>query len=123
LAGCPNEFRSVIRRCLKLQSFLNGYFIDFKDVFRSVTGVTGGFAGMKLSGALKMFGSFRVSAVSIVILIANRNMSFTAQEGWGWDCWLCFCVTLVGYLSMFGVDKISVLQLQMVLGSAVRYIV
>jgi hypothetical protein len=36
-----------------------------------LVGVTGRFVGVKLSGSLKMYGSFRVSTVSIMTVIAN----------------------------------------------------
>jgi len=39
------------------------------------TGVTEGFAGVKLSGSLKMYGSFRVNIVRVIIVIANPRMS------------------------------------------------
>jgi len=42
-------------------------------------GVTRGFAGVKLSGSLKMYGSFRVNFVNIIIAIANPKMSFTVK--------------------------------------------
>jgi hypothetical protein len=35
-----------------------------------------------LSGSLKMYGSFRVSMVSIIIVIANPRISFTVKCGW-----------------------------------------
>jgi hypothetical protein len=43
------------------------------------TGVTRGFAGVKLSGSLRMYGSFRVSTVSIIKVIANPRMFFTVK--------------------------------------------
>jgi hypothetical protein len=43
------------------------------------TGVTRGFAGVKLSGSLRMYGSFRVSTVSIIKVTANPRMSFTVK--------------------------------------------
>jgi len=43
------------------------------------TGVTRGFAGVKLSASLKMYGSFRVNTVSIMIVIANPKISFTVK--------------------------------------------
>ena len=46
---------------------------------RMCTGVTRGFAGVKLSGSLKMYGSFRVNTVSIMIVIANPKISFTVK--------------------------------------------
>jgi hypothetical protein len=46
------------------------------------TGVTSGFAGVKLSGSLKMYGSFRVNTVSTIIITANPTMSFTVKYGW-----------------------------------------
>jgi len=44
-------------------------------------GVTRGFAGVK-SASLKMYGSFRVNIVSIVMVIMNPKMSFTVKQGW-----------------------------------------
>jgi len=46
------------------------------------TGVTEGFVGVKLSGSLKRYGSFRVSIVRAIIVIANPKMSFTVKYGW-----------------------------------------
>jgi hypothetical protein len=46
------------------------------------TGVTSGFAGVKLSGSLLIYGSFRVNTVNIIIMIANPRMSFTEKYGW-----------------------------------------
>jgi len=46
------------------------------------TGVTKGFAGVNLSGSLKMYGSFRVGTASAIIVIANPKMSFTVAKGW-----------------------------------------
>ena len=46
------------------------------------TGVTNGFAGVKLSGSLRMYGSFRVGAVSIMRVIMNPRVSFTVKYGW-----------------------------------------
>ena len=43
------------------------------------TGATRRFAAVKLSGCLKMYGSFRVNAVSIMIVIANPKISFTVK--------------------------------------------
>ena len=43
------------------------------------TGVTSGLTGVKLSGSLKMYGSFRVNAVRIIIMISNPKMSFTVK--------------------------------------------
>ena len=45
------------------------------------TGVTEGFAGVKLSGSLKMYGSFRVSIVRAIIVIGNPKMFFTVKYG------------------------------------------
>jgi len=42
------------------------------------TGVTEGFAGVKLSGSLRMYGSFRVKMVR-AIMIANPTISFTVK--------------------------------------------
>jgi len=46
------------------------------------SGVTKGFGGVKLSGSLKMYGSFRVSIVRTIIVIANPKMPFTVKCGW-----------------------------------------
>jgi len=46
------------------------------------TGVTRGSAGVKLSGSLKMYGSFRVNIFSIIIVIVNPRISFTVKYGW-----------------------------------------
>jgi hypothetical protein len=46
------------------------------------TGVTRGFAGVKLSGSLRMYGSFRVNTVNIIKVIMNHTMSFTVKYGW-----------------------------------------
>lgn len=46
------------------------------------TGVTNGFAGVKLSGSPRRYGSFRVSADSNMIMIVNPRMSFTVKYGW-----------------------------------------
>jgi hypothetical protein len=46
------------------------------------TGFTSGFAGVKLSGSLRMYGSFRVNTVSAIIMISNSRMSFTVKYGW-----------------------------------------
>ena len=46
------------------------------------TGVTSGLAGLKLSGSLRMCGSFRVNTVNIIMVIANPRISFTVQYGW-----------------------------------------
>ena len=43
------------------------------------TGVTEGFAGVKLSGSVKMCGSFRVSTVKVIIAIGNTEMSFSVK--------------------------------------------
>jgi len=45
------------------------------------TGVTIGLAGVKLSGSLSMYGSFRVSTVSSMMVIVNPRMSFTVKYG------------------------------------------
>ena len=37
---------------------------------------------MKLSGSLKMYGSFRVSIVSIIMVNVNPRISFTVKYGW-----------------------------------------
>jgi len=41
------------------------------------TGVNEGFAGVKLSGSIKMCGSYRVSTVNVIIVIAITKMSVT----------------------------------------------
>jgi hypothetical protein len=43
------------------------------------TCVTIGLAGVKLSGSLRMYGSFRVSVVSSMMVIENPRMSFTVK--------------------------------------------
>ena len=43
------------------------------------TGVTKGSAGVKLSGSLKLYGSFRVNIVRAIIVTANPRMSFTVK--------------------------------------------
>jgi hypothetical protein len=43
------------------------------------TGVTKRFAGVKLSGSLKMYASSRVNTVNIIMVIANPKMSFTVK--------------------------------------------
>jgi len=43
------------------------------------TGVTEGFAGVKLSGSFSLCGSFRVNIVSAMIVIANPKMFFTVK--------------------------------------------
>ena len=43
------------------------------------TGVTKGFAGVKLSGSLKMYGCFRVNSVRAIMVIANPKMSLTVK--------------------------------------------
>ena len=40
------------------------------------TGVTSGLAGVNLSGSLRMYGSFRVITVNIIMVIVNPKMSF-----------------------------------------------
>jgi Mg2+/citrate symporter len=46
------------------------------------TGVTRGFAGVKLSGSLKMCGSFRVNTVGIMMGTGNPTISFTVKYRW-----------------------------------------
>lgn len=46
------------------------------------TGVTKGFAGVKLSGSLRMYGSFRVKMVSNMMVSVNPKTSFTVKYGW-----------------------------------------
>lgn len=43
------------------------------------TGVTSGFAGVKLSGSLSKYGSFSVRAVSAAIVNVNPKMSFVVK--------------------------------------------
>jgi len=43
------------------------------------TGATSGFAGVKLSGSLRIYGSFSVRIVSAIIVIMKPKMSFTAK--------------------------------------------
>jgi hypothetical protein len=38
--------------------------------------------GVKLSVSLRRYGFFRVSAVTIIMVIANPRMSFTVKYGW-----------------------------------------
>ena len=40
------------------------------------SGVTEGFAGVKLSGSLRMYGSFRVKIVRAIMVTAYPTMSF-----------------------------------------------
>lgn len=42
-------------------------------------GVTRGFAGVKLSGSLRMYGSFRVNTVRAMIVRVNPKISFTVK--------------------------------------------
>lgn len=46
------------------------------------TGVTNGLAGVKLSGSLRMYGSFRARIVNNMMMIANPTRSFTVKYGW-----------------------------------------
>jgi len=43
------------------------------------TGVTRGLAGVKLSGSLKMYGSFRVRIVKAIRVIVNPKISLTVK--------------------------------------------
>ena len=43
------------------------------------TGVTSGFAGVKLSGSLRRYGSFSVRIVSAIMVIMNSKMYFTVK--------------------------------------------
>jgi len=43
------------------------------------TGVTRGFAGVKLSGSLRIYGSFSVRIVNAIRVIVNPTMSFTVK--------------------------------------------
>ena len=49
------------------------------------TGVTSGFAGVKLSGSLRIYGSFSVSIVSDIIVIINPRIFLHTTNGkiWG----------------------------------------
>jgi len=50
------------------------------------TGVTRGFAGVK-SASLKMYGSFRINTVSIMIVIANLNILYCkVRVEWDFIC-------------------------------------
>ena len=37
---------------------------------------------MKLSGSLRMYGSFRASTINIIMVNANPRISFTVKYGW-----------------------------------------
>jgi len=43
------------------------------------TGVTSGFAGVKLSGSLSRYGSFRARTTNAIMVIPNPTMSFTVK--------------------------------------------
>ena len=43
------------------------------------TGVTKGFAGVKLSGSLRIYGSFRVRMVRAIMAIVNPTMSLNVK--------------------------------------------
>lgn len=43
------------------------------------TGVTNGFAGVKLSGSLRIYGSLRVTVDRIIIVIVNPTMSLAVK--------------------------------------------
>ena len=43
------------------------------------TGVTSGFAGVKLSGSLRMYGSFSVRIVSAIMVIMNPTISLIVK--------------------------------------------
>jgi len=43
------------------------------------TGVTSGFAGVKLSGSLRVYGSFSVRIVRAIMVIMNPKTSFTVK--------------------------------------------
>jgi len=45
------------------------------------TGVTNGFAGVKLSGSLRIYGSFSVNIVRAMMAIVNPRTSFTVKYG------------------------------------------
>lgn len=57
------------------------------------TSVTSGFAGVKLSGSPRMYGSFRVRVDNNIIMIANPRMSFAVKYWWNGILsvflWLC----------------------------------
>jgi hypothetical protein len=40
------------------------------------TGVISGFAGVKLSGSVKMYGCFRVNTVRVIIYLKPRNILY-----------------------------------------------
>lgn len=46
------------------------------------TGVTKGFAGMKLSGSPNIYGLIKVTATKIKIMIKNPTMSLKEKYGW-----------------------------------------
>jgi len=44
--------------------------------------VTSGLAGVKLSGSLSIYGSFRVKNVRAIKMIVNPRISFVVKYGW-----------------------------------------
>jgi hypothetical protein len=46
------------------------------------TGVTSGFAGVKLSGSPRIYGSLRVTVDRTIIVIVNPTMSLAVKYGW-----------------------------------------
>jgi len=52
---------------------------------RICSGVTREFAGVKLSGSVKMYGSLKVNTLNImmvIMVIGNIKISFTVKQGW-----------------------------------------
>ena len=46
--------------------------------------MTRGLAGVKLSGSLSIYGSFRVKNVSAISVIVNPKTSFVVKYGWNY---------------------------------------
>ena len=46
------------------------------------TGVTSGLGGVKLSGSLRIYGSFRVKTVRAIKVIMNPRISLVVKYGW-----------------------------------------
>ena len=44
--------------------------------------MTSGLAGVKLSGSLSIYGSFRVKNVRAIKMIVNPRISFVVKYGW-----------------------------------------
>ena len=85
--------------------------------------VTSGFDDVQLSGSTKMYESFRATIDSSMTL--NSKVCFVVK--YASNAILYFCLVLVSYLILFGVETIDellvILRLRMVLRSAVRRIV